>query len=137
MITYKITKEIPEEQVRALYESVGWTSYREIADVRGMLQACQLVYTAWDKERLVGSVRAVGDGAAIQYVQDLLVHPDYQNKGIGTHLIQYALEKSKHIRQLVLITDGSPETKRIRDWYEKQGLGTLENNGLVGYYRRA
>ena len=27
----------------------------------------------------------VGDGQTIIYIQDLLVHPDYQNKKIGTY----------------------------------------------------
>ena len=42
--------------------------------------------------RLVGLVRVVGDGASIAYVQDLLVHPDWQRRGIGARLLRDAME---------------------------------------------
>ncbi len=43
-------------------------------------------------ETVVGMARVVGDGGLCFYVQDVIVHPDYQNRGIGTRLMQYVLE---------------------------------------------
>ena len=38
-------------------------------------------------------VRVVGDGASVILIQDLLVHPEYQRKGIGDQLMRAVLEK--------------------------------------------
>lgn len=136
MITYKETKSIDDTDLRPLYLSVGWVSYTdEIADLSTLLPNCQLVYSAWDQEQLVGLIRTVGDGLSIQYIQDFLVLPDYQKQGIGTKLFQYVMEKSAHIRQFVLITDGSDENKKTIEYYKKQGLIPFDEAGLAGLWR--
>lgn len=136
MITYKETKLIEGKDLRSLYSAVGWISYTDkIADLKALLANCQLVYSAWDEEKLVGLIRTVGDGLSIQYVQDFLVLPAYQKQGIGTTLFQYVVKKSEHIRQFVLITDGSDENKEIIAYYKKQGLTTFDEAGLAGLWR--
>lgn len=49
------------------------------------------VLGAYDGDNLVGVVRAVGDGASVLFVQDLLVLPKYQRQGIGTRLLKTLL----------------------------------------------
>ncbi len=41
----------------------------------------------------VGMVRAISDGGYVCYIADVIVHPDYQNRGIGKKLMQLALEQ--------------------------------------------
>jgi len=141
MITYKETKQIEDKDLRPLYLSVGWASYTErITDLSTLLVDCQLVYSAWDTntlggEKLVGLIRTVGDGLSIQYIQDFLVLPDYQKQGIGTTLFKKVLEHSEHIRQLVLITDGSEENREIIEYYKNLGLRTFTDAGLCGLWR--
>ena len=36
--------------------------------------------------------RLVGDGAVICYIQDLMIHPDYQHYGIGSAIIEDLIE---------------------------------------------
>ena len=137
MILYKETKLICDENLRPLYESVGWTSYTDkISDLRTLLSNSQSVYSAWDNELLVGLIRTVGDGISIQYVQDILVLPHYQKQGIGSELLQKVIEKSKDIRQFVLITDGSEENKAAIEFYKKHGLQTFEESGVCGLWRK-
>ena len=67
MINYQETKEIKDEQLRSLYESVGWVSYTErVEDLQALLLNSRLVYSAWDGERLVGLIRTIGDGISIE-----------------------------------------------------------------------
>lgn len=40
-----------------------------------------------DQEKLIGMGRVVGDGAMYFYVQDVVVHPDYQGLGLGDALM--------------------------------------------------
>ena len=46
--------------------------------------------------QIAGALRLVGDGVKAIYVQDVIVRPDLQNKGIGSALMQAAIA---HVRQ--------------------------------------
>ena len=52
------------------------------------LENSLFVVCAYDGKRPAGMGRIVGDGAVICYIQDLLVHPDYQGWGFGNRLLQ-------------------------------------------------
>lgn len=39
-------------------------------------------------DHVVGMGRLVGDGSVICYIQDLMIHPDYQHHGIGGMVIE-------------------------------------------------
>lgn len=89
------------------------------------------VITAWDDQKLVGLVRVVGDGLTIIYIQDLLVHPNYQNQTIGTTLMTKVLNRYKQVRQRVLLTDDAPD---VRKFYEKNGFISADQGGTVAFY---
>lgn len=67
-------------------------------------------------------------------VQLLAVHPDYQNRGIGTALNTFALAKMQESgMQLVVVgTGGDPAHAPARKAYEKAGYTALP---LVRYYK--
>lgn len=52
-----------------------------------------------DIKRLVGMGRIVGDGAVICYVQDLIVLPEYQSKGIGSRILETLTEYVESIKK--------------------------------------
>ena len=104
-----ITQALPsQEQLLALYDSVGWSAYTCEPDRLERAAAASLaVFTAWDGPHLVGLLRAVGDGETILYIQDLLVLPACQHRGIGRQLVNVCLETYSHVRQKVLLTDNT------------------------------
>ena len=107
MIT--ISNTIPSrEQLLTLYDSVGWSAYTEEPDrlVRAVASSLS-VFTARDGAALAGLLRAVGDGETILYIQDLLVSPAYQRRGIGRRLVEICLENYSQVRQKVLLTDNT------------------------------
>ena len=67
-------------------------------------------------------------------VQLLAVHPDYQNRGIGTDLNDFALGKMKEsgMKLAVVGTGGDPGHAPARKSYEKAGYTALP---LVRYYQ--
>ena len=67
-------------------------------------------------------------------VELLAVHPDYQNRGIGTALNQFALEKMKASGMKIVMvgTGGDPGHAPARRSYEKAGYTALP---LVRYYQ--
>ncbi len=59
-----------------------------------------LVLAAWEDGELAGLIRAVGDGATIVFIQDILVAPERQRRGIGTALLRALLERFNGVRQI-------------------------------------
>ena len=67
-------------------------------------------------------------------VQLLAVHPEYQNRGIGTELNNFALEKMQEsgMKMAVVGTGGDQSHAPARKSYEKAGYIALP---LVRYYK--
>ncbi len=119
-IVYKKGIIPDEKEIERLYSDANWTTYTN--DLPRLIDAIKnslLTVTAWDGSRLVGLIRIVGDGVTIIYFQDILVLKSYRRKGIGTHLINTVFEEYKAVRQKVLLTDDTPQT---RGFYESLGF---------------
>ena len=112
-----------EKEILKLYSSVGWTAYTDEPQALKLgFQNSLLVLAAYEGEELLGIIRVVGDGVTVVFIQDLLVFPEKQRKGIGTALVKAVLERYPTVRQIELTTDQSPETAAF---YES--LGFCEN----------
>ncbi len=118
---------IPVDELLALYEAVGWSVY---TDSPGLLQAgmagASCVVTARESGKLVGLARALSDGATICYLQDVLVHPAAQRRGIGRALVKAVLDRYRTVRQKVLLTDDEPGQ---RAFYESLGYTEIRDYG--------
>lgn len=92
--------------LKDLYDSVGWGAYTSDMEslFAGLENSTHLV-TAWDENKLVGLARVISDRFTIVYLQDVLVHPDYQRQGIATELMERVFRPFNHVRQQVLLTD--------------------------------
>lgn len=124
---YKIYNE---NEILNLYASVGWTAYTENPKaLRQGFENSMLTLAAYDGERLSGIIRVVGDGATIVYVQDLLVLPEYQRKGIGSALLKAVLDRYSSVRQIVLTTDNIH--KNIA-FYKSMGFKEMTEVGCCG-----
>lgn len=133
MIQYKENDRVEKEDLKQLYSSVGWSAYTNNLEVLDQAVNNSLaVITAWDNEKLVGLIRVVGDNYTIIYIQDILVHPDYQNKQIGTQLMNQMLQKYKTVRQKTLLTEDAPD---VRHFYEKFGFSSCDKGSAVAFYK--
>ena len=109
-----------QDEVLALYESVGWTGYTCRFEIMECAFARSLkIYGAYVQDKLIGLIRAVGDGVTIVYIQDLLVHPSYQRMGIGKALMGRILDDYKNVYQKVLTTD---DTEKTLAFYHHMGM---------------
>lgn len=133
MISYKETKELSNNDLKKLYLSVQWFAYTDdMGTLKQAISNLLAVVSAWDNDKLVGLTRVVGDGSTIIYVQDLLVHPEYQNKRIGTIMLSMILDKYKQVRQKVLLTDDEPI---VRNFYENNGFISADQGNTVAFYK--
>lgn len=131
MIIYKQNPQLDFQAVLDLYASVGWTNYTACPDMlQNALENTLLVLAAFDREQLVGMLRAVGDGYSIVFIQDILVLPAYQRQGIGRQLLEQAIAHFPGIYQLHLLTDN---TEKTRSFYEALGFTAVESLDCVAY----
>jgi len=120
-ITLKTDHDIPFDMLVDLYNSVGWLAYTSEEQKPKLQEAINNsthVVTAWSDERLVGLARCISDDVSICYLQDILIHPEFQRHGIGRKLLSNCLERFAHVRMKVLITD---DEERQKLFYESLG----------------
>ena len=132
MIRYVENPVVTLEEVIPLYEAVGWTNYTQNPTMLKVAYENSLhILGALNEEgKLVGVLRAVGDGASILFIQDILVYPAYQHQGIGTKLLQQTLEKYKNVYQIQLATD---DLKKTVSFYESNGFTSLTSLNCVSF----
>lgn len=76
---------------------------------------------------LVGIGRIVGDGAIYFYIQDIIVIPDYQGKGIGTLImneIESYLEENAFNNSFI----GLMAAEGVQEFYHKFGYKERDDN---------
>ena len=77
------------EQYVALMKSCG----RQRTELQSEMALKGGLYNvlAKDGEQAVGMGRLIGDGVMYWYIQDVMIRPEYQGKGIGKTIIEYLL----------------------------------------------
>lgn len=80
---------------------------------------------------LVGMGRLVGDGAMYWYLQEIIVLPQFQGRGIGrlivNHLVEYARVNSASGK---FTTVGGVSARGKEPFYEKMGFEII-SNGII------
>jgi Acetyltransferases len=123
-IAYKDKKDLPCEQLDKLFISAGWSDSESPHDnswFKIPFTNSTLVISAWENDCLVGVVRVLSDTFGRSVIYDLVVLPEYQNKGIGTELIKRCIERFPNSEWLVQTTE-----KNIK-YYEKFGFKIYED----------
>ena len=121
------------DAILPLYAAVGWTNYTENPEMlRRAYENSLLILGAFEADRLVGVLRAVGDGYSVVFIQDLLVLPEYQRQGIGTRLLRAVLDRYPDVYQTELMTDNTPQSLAF---YRSIGFTSAEVMGCCGFLR--
>ena len=127
---YKI---LNEAEILQLYQSVGWVAYTDHPEVlKKGFENSLLTLAAYKGDQLLGIIRTVGDGHTIVFVQDILVFPEHQRKGIGTALLKAILDRYNYVRQIELATDNTPKTI---SFYKSMGFREMSEIGCCGFMR--
>lgn len=118
---YEFDAAVSARTLADLRQSVGWNGMeRELADVR-LHNAFHLC--CFDENRLIGYSAVVSNGVTDAYIQDLMVHPDYQQQGIGRQLMQRTLERLRNEGvYMVSVIYGDAE---LQKYYEEFGFTTM------------
>ena len=77
---------------------------------------------------LVGMGRLVGDGAMYWYLQEIIILPQFQRKGIGTMIVNYLIDYAKaNSITGEFTTIGGVSAKGKEPFYEKMGFEIITN----------
>ncbi len=113
------------EDLVSLYESVDWTAYTDdIPSLKMALDKSDYIICCVVDNKPVGLARSLSDDVSIHYLQDVLVHPNYQRRQIGRKLVEACLEHFKHVRTHVVLTDDD-QTQKI--FYKTLGYKNTKN----------
>jgi len=119
--------------ILSLYNSVGWLNY---TNNPSMLEAaCRnslKILAAWNDDKLIGIIRAVGDGVSIVYIQDIIVLPEYQRRGVGGRLVNEIDMLFPNVYQKVLLTDN--QTNSL-GFYQRCGFSLSDNYKCVAFVK--
>lgn len=103
MIEYKDTHEFNSEDLERLFLSVNWSSGHYPEKLVIAMKNFSTVFSAWDKDKLVGMICSMDDGIMNAYVHYLLVDPKYHNKTIGRTLVNMIKKKYKNFLRIAVI----------------------------------
>lgn len=96
MLDFNLVERKPtaDEYIK-LRESVGWKILSKECIQNGLENS---LYTlcAESKGQLIGMVRVAGDGYLCFYIQDVIVDPAYQRKGIGKAMLHNVMGYLEH-----------------------------------------
>ena len=123
MLRYTEEKIFTQEQVQQLFLSINWVSGNYPKRLYKALMTSSTVLTVWDGDFLVGLIRVLDDTEMLAQIHYVLVHPDYQGKGIASKMIGYIKEKYKDFMYLEVML----EDKNNVSFYKKNGFSLMEN----------
>ncbi len=121
-------RQINPNELESLCEAVGWNR-RPLDKVQKALTRSFLVVAIWEisnsPRRLIGFARVVSDGVFHATLLDLVIHPDFQSRGLGKKLIGYIVTKlrAEGVNDLILFASPS-----VADFYHSLGFVSEPNN---------
>lgn len=125
---YKYNEQVSVESLSSLRESVGWNRMEK--ELNNPKLTSYYHIAAYDEDNLVGFIDCISNGVTDAYIQDLMVDPLYQGKGIGSELMNKMINylKEKHIYIISVIFDES-----LKSFYERFGFYTMLSGQLETY----
>ena len=125
-------EQLTDEQIEdlyRLYQQEWWTKGRQLADVRRMLQHCDVLvaFCDSDSKRLIGFARVITDFVYKALVLDVIVETTYRKSGLGRALMDAIVEhpslKSMQHFELYCLPEMIPFYQK---WGFTEALGDLQ-----------
>ena len=117
---YKYNESVSAEALADLRESVGWNRMEN--EYSSPLMTSFFHIAVYDDDQLVGYIDSVSNGVTDAYIQDLIIRPDHQGKGIGTDLMKKMIGclKEKQIYMISVVFE-----ERLKPFYDKFGFYSM------------
>lgn len=117
---YKYNETVSAKALSDLRESVGWNRMED--EYNNPLMTSYYHIAAYEADNLIGYIDSVSNGVTDAYIQDLMVHPDYQGKGLGTELMNQMIAYLKENR-IYIISVVFEES--LKPFYDRFGFSSM------------
>ncbi len=126
----KITKELPLDEVMALYVQAGWMPADSSTDeLRMMLDGSFCAIAAFDAdEHVTGFMRVLSDGVSDAYFLDVVVDEKHRGQGIATLMVKEIRDYLRSLGITWAVGIGIPGSEHL---YE--GAGAKRMDGHVPF----
>jgi len=109
------------DDYNALFETTGWNEEYHFSknELEEAVKNSWYIISAYHYQQLIGFGRVIADGIHHALIVDLIVHPEFQNNGIGSEILKRLVKKCKGngIRDIQLFS-----AKGKSEFYEKFGF---------------
>jgi len=116
-VEIRLSDQIQEEETIALYVANDWSGAKKPVELLAALRNSHSLVTARLSSTLIGLGNAISDGHLVVYYPHLLVHPNYQGKGIGRQILQAVQTRYSGFHQQMLVADG-----KAIEFYKRAGF---------------
>lgn len=116
-MVFKFNEKLSVKALADLREAVGWNRMEN--EYKNPLMTSYYHIAAYEDNKLIGYIDCVSNGVTDAYIQDLMVCPDHQGKGVGTELMNKMIEqlKEKHIYMISVVYE-----EGLKPFYERFGF---------------
>jgi GNAT superfamily N-acetyltransferase len=118
---YVLVERIPSAaEYHKLRVAVGWECMDSGSTEKGLHNSLYSVCVFHQRE-VIGYGRVIGDGAIFFYIQDIMVLPEHQKKGVGKMIMRAIMDfLDAHARQHTFV--GLMAAKGASRFYERFGF---------------
>ena len=127
MNAYTLIKRKPTvDELKRLHTSVGWHNIDDDG-IQISLKNTLFSIVARHKDETIGLGRVIGDGAMYFYIQDIIVIPEHQGKGVGRMIMDAVMDYvNENARDHSFV--GLMSAKDKAGFYEKYGFKVRGND---------
>jgi ribosomal protein S18 acetylase RimI-like enzyme len=134
-IDIKLVDTWDEKEIVKLYKSAGWwrNSYNP-SEIKKLIKGSFVFAVVVDSQsgKTIGMGRILSDGVSDAYIQDLVILPQYRDKGIGKMLVEILLDYclSRNITWIGLISEPGQD-----NFYVSLGFNPMEKYTPMKYQK--
>ena len=118
----KRIKTFLASDLQELFSSVGWASSANPQKLVRAFQGSSNVVSAWEGQKLVGLIRSMDDSCWSANIDCLLVHKEFQGRGVAKKLMEELLEDLKNIEYINVC----PDDKEMENFYFDFGFKLVQ-----------
>lgn len=125
---YRYNEPVPVRALADLRGAVGWNRMEtELGDPK---MSSYFHIAAYEDDKLVGYIDSVSNGVTDAYIQDLMVDPEFQGKGVGTELMNRMISalKERHIYMISVVFE-----EALKPFYARFGFYSMLSGQLETY----
>ena len=119
-MVYRYNEAVSAKDLSDLREAVGWNRMED--EYNNPLMTSYYHIAVYEDDKMVGYIDSVSNGVTDAYIQDLMVHPDYQGKGLGTELMNQMITYLKENR-IYIISVVFEES--LKPFYDRFGFSSM------------